>query len=59
MARSYSNYWDYTLRDYGNRIVVFRIFKVQDKLGVKYSVAINSALAERYPYLVEQVNARD
>ncbi len=53
MARSYSNYWDYTLRDYGNRIVVFRIFKVQDKLGVKYSVAINSALAERYPYLVE------
>ena len=59
MARPYPDYWDYTLRDYGNRIGVFRIFKVLDKLGIKSSVAINSALAERYPYLVEQVNARD
>ncbi|SVE11881.1 uncharacterized protein METZ01_LOCUS464735, partial [marine metagenome] len=27
MARPYPDYWDYTLRDYGNRIGVFRIFK--------------------------------
>ena len=59
MARPYPDYWDYSLRDYGNRIGVFRIFKVLDKLGIKSSVAINSALAERYPYLVEQVNARE
>ena len=59
MARPYPDYWDYTQRDYGNRIGVFRIFKVLDKLGIKSSVAINSALAERHPYLVEQVNARD
>jgi peptidoglycan/xylan/chitin deacetylase (PgdA/CDA1 family) len=59
MARPYPDYWDYTQRDYGNRIGVFRIFKVLDKLGIKSSVAINSALAERHPYLLEQVNARD
>ena len=59
MARPYPDYWDYTQRDYGNRIGVFRIFKVLDKLGIKSSVAINSALAERHPYLVEQVNSRD
>ena len=58
MARPYPDYWDYTLRDYGNRIGVFRIFKVLDKLGLKSSVAINSALADMYPYLVEQVNRR-
>ena len=58
MARPYPDYWDYTLRDYGNRIGVYRIFKVLDKLGIRTSVAMNSALAEMYPYLVGQVNQR-
>jgi len=58
MARPYPDYWDYTLRDYGNRIGVYRIFKVLDKLGIRASVAINSALAEMYPFLIEQVNQR-
>ena len=58
MARPYPDYWDYTLRDYGNRVGVFRILRVLDSLGLKSSVAINSALAEMYPYLVEQVNER-
>tara|TARA_B100000959_G_scaffold105527_1_gene111314 strand:- start:4292 stop:5212 length:921 start_codon:yes stop_codon:yes gene_type:complete len=59
MARPYPDSWNYTLRDYGNRIGVYRIFKVLDKLGIRSSVAINSALAEMYPYLLEQVVARD
>ncbi|MBT3536509.1 MAG: polysaccharide deacetylase family protein, partial [Rhodospirillaceae bacterium] len=59
MVRPYPDYWDYTLRDYGNRIGVYRIFKVLDKLGIRSSVAMNSALAEMYPYLVEQVNQRN
>ncbi|MDP6830818.1 MAG: polysaccharide deacetylase family protein [Alphaproteobacteria bacterium] len=58
MARPYPDSWNYTLRDYGNRIGVFRLFKVLDKLGIKGSVAMNSALAEMVPYLVEQVNRR-
>ncbi len=59
MARPYPDSWNYTLRDYGNRIGVYRIFKVLDKLCIRSSVAINSALAEMYPYLLEQVVARD
>lgn len=58
MARPYPDSWNYTLRDYGNRIGVFRLFKVLDKLGIKGSVAMNSGLAEMVPYLVEQVNRR-
>ncbi|MDE0942091.1 MAG: polysaccharide deacetylase family protein [Alphaproteobacteria bacterium] len=57
-VRPYPDYWNYTLRDYGNRIGVYRIFKVLDKLGINASVAINSALAERHPFLIEQINQR-
>ena len=59
IARPYPDYWNYTLRDYGNRIGVFRLFKVLDGLEVKATVAMNAALAERHPLLVAQVTTRD
>ena len=58
MARPYPNYWDYTLRDYGTRIGIYRLIRVLDKLKLKASVAINAALAERHPFLVEQIDQR-
>ena len=58
LARPYPDYWNYTLRDYGSRVGIFRIMQVLDKLGIKASVAVNSALAERHPFLVEQINRR-
>jgi peptidoglycan/xylan/chitin deacetylase (PgdA/CDA1 family) len=58
LVRPYPDYWNYTLRDYGNRVGVFRLMQVLDHLGVKVSVAMNSALAERHPFLVDQVNKR-
>ena len=57
LDRPYPDYWNYTLRDYGNRVGFFRVVKVLDTLGVKTSVAMNSALAERHPFLTEQINA--
>ena len=57
LDRPYPDYWNYTLRDYGNRVGFFRVAKVLDTFGVKTSVAMNSALAERHPYLTEQINA--
>jgi len=59
IARPHPDYWNYTLRDYGNRVGVFRLFKVLDGLGVKATVAMNAALAERHPLLVSQVIERD
>ncbi|MDP6343304.1 MAG: polysaccharide deacetylase family protein, partial [Alphaproteobacteria bacterium] len=56
--RVYPDYWTYTLRDYGTRIGIYRIMRVLDDLGIKGSVALNSAIAERHPYLVEQINKR-
>ena len=58
MVTPYPDLRHYTLRDYGNRVGIFRIMKVLDRLGIKASVAINSAVAERYPFLLEQVSQR-
>ena len=59
LERPYPDYRYYTHRDYGNRVGIFRIMKVLDKLGIKASVAMNSAVAERYPFLLQEVVRRD
>ena len=58
MVTPYPDLRHYTLRDYGNRVGVFRVFKVLDALGIKASVAMNSKVAERYPLLLEEVTRR-
>ncbi|MEL7028403.1 MAG: polysaccharide deacetylase family protein [Pseudomonadota bacterium] len=58
MATPYPDYRTYTTRDYGNRVGVFRIFRVLDALGVKASAVMNSAVAERYPSLLAEVQRR-
>lgn len=58
MGRGYPDYWNYTLRDYGNRVGVFRIFHALDERGLKASVAVNSRVAERCPFLVDEVTRR-
>jgi peptidoglycan/xylan/chitin deacetylase (PgdA/CDA1 family) len=58
LARPYPDYWNFSHREYGNRVGVWRLFKVLDGLGLKASVAINSALAERYPVLLDETTRR-
>ena len=58
LERPYPDYRYYTHRDYGNRVGIFRIMKVLDKLGIKASATINSAVAERYPFLLKEVTRR-
>jgi len=56
MERPYPDYWNYTLRDYGNRVGVFRVFEAVERAGLKASVAVSSRVAERYPFLVDEIN---
>ena len=58
MVTPYPDLRHYTLRDYGNRVGVFRVFKVLDELGINASVAVNSKVAERYPFLIREVTRR-
>jgi len=48
----------YTLRDYGNRVGVFRVFKLLDRLGITPTVSFNSKVAERYPRLIDEAVSR-
>jgi peptidoglycan/xylan/chitin deacetylase (PgdA/CDA1 family) len=56
LDRPFPDYWNYTLRDYGNRVGFARIFRALEGRALKASVAMSSRLAERYPHLLHEVN---
>ena len=58
MERPYPDYWNYTHRDYGNRVGVFRIMSVLDSFGLRATAAVNAAVCERYPAVIEAGSAR-
>lgn len=57
MERPYPSYWDYTQRDYGNRVGVYRLMKALDARGLRATALMSAALAARYPALLEEVAA--
>lgn len=54
MDRPYPDLWNYTLRDYGNRVGFARIFRALEARGLRASVAMSSRLAERYPHVLAE-----
>jgi peptidoglycan/xylan/chitin deacetylase (PgdA/CDA1 family) len=48
----------YSHRDYGNRVGIFRIMAVLDRLAIPASVPTNAAIAQRYPDLLAEVVRR-
>ena len=58
MTTAYPDLRHYTLRDYGNRVGVYRIFRALDTYGVTASCAMSARLAERAPYLLKRVVER-
>jgi hypothetical protein len=58
LTMPYPDYRHYTNRDYGSRVGIFRILDVLSDLKIPGSVAMNAAVAERYPVLVEEVVSR-
>ncbi len=53
LVTSYPDLRHYTLRDYGNRVGIFRVIKALDRLGIRASVAVNAAVAARHPSLLK------
>ena len=53
---AYPDFRHYTLRDYGNRVGIYRIMKALQQHGIPATVAVNAAVAVRYPALIEQCN---
>ncbi len=52
MVTAYPDLRHYTLRDYGNRVGIYRLAKAFARHDFKVSVAVNAAVAARYPSLV-------
>ncbi|NVK56270.1 MAG: polysaccharide deacetylase family protein [Alteromonadaceae bacterium] len=58
MKMPYPDLRHYSLRDYGNRIGIYRLFKVLDQFGIKPTIAINGAMVQRAPYLMDLIKDR-
>jgi peptidoglycan/xylan/chitin deacetylase (PgdA/CDA1 family) len=58
LQNAYPDLRHYTLRDYGNRVGIYRIMKALDKHGIKASAPVNAAVAARYPSLIKECVAR-
>lgn len=58
MTTAYPDLRHYTLREYGNRVGIFRCLQALDRFGVKPTFAVTARLVERYPYLLARLAER-
>ena len=58
MTMPYPDLRHFTLRDYGNRVGIYRFLKAFDKYNVKPTFALNTRLAENNPYLLHSIMER-
>src|SRR6266851_9750029 len=48
----------YGNHEYGNRVGIFRVLAVLDKYGIKPTLALDKAVADNYPFLIEEGQRR-
>ncbi len=58
MTKPYPDLRHYSLRDYGNRVGIYRFLKAFDTYNITPTFAMNTRLAERIPYLVSTIKER-
>jgi allantoinase len=54
----YPDLWNFSNRDYGARIGIYRIMQVLDSFDLRATAAVNSAAASQYPRLIDELAAR-
>ena len=55
MQTPYPDYRHYTAREYGTRVGIYRMLDAFGKANVRASFAVNAAIADRYPGLIQDV----
>jgi peptidoglycan/xylan/chitin deacetylase (PgdA/CDA1 family) len=55
MVTEYPDLRHYTLREYGNRVGIYRILELCNRHGIRPTFAVSARLAERYPYLLSRL----
>jgi len=59
MAMPYPDLRHYSLRDYGNRVGLYRFFKGFERFNIKPTYAVSAQLANDNPYLLAQLLDQD
>jgi allantoinase len=49
---------NWTARDYGNRVGIYRIIDLLDQMGIAPTVALGAAVTQVHPELVEEIRSR-
>lgn len=49
----YPSVWNWSLRDYGNRIGIWRIFEIMEKHKVRGTAPLNSRICDEHPQIIE------
>ncbi|RED16769.1 polysaccharide deacetylase family protein [Parasphingopyxis lamellibrachiae] len=57
MVTPYPDYRHYTAREYGTRVGFYRLLDAFAKASVRTTIAVNSAIAERYPSIIADIRA--
>lgn len=55
MQTAYPDYRHYTAREYGTRVGFYRLLDAFAKVGAPVTVAVNAAIAERYPSIIRDI----
>jgi hypothetical protein len=55
MQTAYPDFRHYTAREYGTRVGLYRLLDAFAKAGVKATVAVNAAIAQRYPSIIADI----
>ena len=58
MRTPYPDLRHFTLRDYGNRVGLFRCIESLDAAGITPTFSVNAAMVERCPQLIDRLNRR-
>jgi len=59
LDRGYPDYWNYSNRDYGLRVGIYRIMRVLDGLGLGATAVVNAEVAARCPRVIEEAMLRN
>jgi peptidoglycan/xylan/chitin deacetylase (PgdA/CDA1 family) len=54
----YPDLWNYSSRDYGLRIGIYRIMQVLDALALRATAAVNAEIVGRFPRIVDEIAKR-
>lgn len=58
-SKEFPDYREWSWKDYGMRVGLFRVLEVLDRLGVQATIAADAETCQRYPRVLDEIRTRD